>query len=346
MIEVVNKANVTEISVIGAIGSRFFDEDSQGTTLNSPERFADVLNTCNTPIEMKIRSLGGDLSEALTIYDMLKAHPHRVVANFIGPTGSAAHVLGMSADYVMCSANALQLGHRSMATITGNADDARNGANTLDTYDNQLVQIYKKRCGKSETEVYNWLKQNKWITPQEAKNFGLIDEIYKPSKVLNSAEIEELSKIHELPENFKQPEMENNDSTLKQSILNLVGFKNDAAIKAENETLKSEIETLKGQITNSADSATLPLKQEIETLKGEITNKVSAYDALKAEFDALKVSNEANEAEIARLKAGELPINSADPKSPNGEVTLSQGQKIIQELLNSATESEKLMYSK
>ena len=326
MIEVVNKANVTEISVIGAIGSRFFDEDKEGTTLNSIESFMGVLNSCGTPIEMKIASLGGDLGEALAIYDMLKAHPHRVVANFIAPTGSAAHVIGMGADYIKCSANALQLGHRSMAQVMGNADDARKVAETLDTYDNQLVQIYKKRSGKSEGDVYNWLKQNKWITPEEAKNFGLINEIYKPSKVLNSAEIEELSKIHELPENFKQPEMENNDS-LKQSILNLVGFKNDAAIKAENETLKSEIETLKTQITNSADSATLPLKQEIETLKGEVTNKVSAYDSLKAEYDALKITNEANEAEIARLKAGEVIVNSADPLNPVNETVETPEKK-------------------
>ena len=310
MFQIRNSADSTEIDIIGAIGEDWFGE---GNTLDTVR---DSFGQITSDVTVNVSSLGGDLIHALAIHDMFKAHPHRVTTNIIGATASAGTIIALGGDSIKISENSLFLGHKASQMAIGNADDLRAAANDLDKFDSRIIAIYKKKTGKSKNEIENWLKEDKWITAQEAKEFGLVDEVYKAKKVLNSKELTDLSNIKPLPENFKQPEMENNDSTLKQSILNLVGFKNDAAIKAENETLRSEIETLKGQITNSADSATLPLKQEIETLKGEITNKVSDYDALKATYDALVISNEANEAEIARLKAGELPINSNDPLNP------------------------------
>jgi len=315
MFEVVNRVGVTEINVIGGIGDAFFDETKAGSTLNSIESFLEVLNTTKGEIQLNIASLGGDLNEAFAIYDMLKAYPSRVITNFIAPTGSAGYVVGMGGDYIKSSSNALQLGHRAMLRVVGNSEQLRNAANTLDTYDSKLVSIYKKQSGKGDDEVYNWLRQDKWITPEEAKDFGLIHEIYKPKKVLNALEIEELETIHELPQNFKNPAMENtNDSTIKNSILNLLGVKNDASLKAENEALKEEIAKLKANPTNSVDVT--PFTAEIETLKGEVSNKATEFDKLKAELDALKVTNEATEAELAKYKAGEVENNGTDPANP------------------------------
>ena len=304
-----NTADHTEIDIIGAIGEDWFGE---GNTL---ETVRNSFGQITSDVTVNVSSLGGDLIHALAIHDMFKAHPHRVTTNIIGATASAGTVIALGGDTIKISENSLFLGHKASMFVGGNADDLRAAANDLDKFDSRLIAMYKKKTGKTKNEIENWLSEDKWITAQEAKEFGLVDEVYKAKKVLNTKELTDLSSIKPLPENFKQPEMENNDS-LKQSILNLVGFKNDAAIKAENETLKSEIETLKTQITNSADSATLPLKQEIETLKGEVSNKATAYDSLKAEYDALKITNEANEAEIARLKAGEVIVNSADPLNP------------------------------
>lgn len=320
MFQIRNSADHTEIDIIGAIGEDWFGE---GNTL---ETVRNSFGQITSDVTVNVSSLGGDLIHALAIHDMFKAHPHRVTTNIIGATASAGTVIALGGDTIKISENSLFLGHKASMFVGGNADDLRAAANDLDKFDSRLIAMYKKKTGKTKNEIENWLSEDKWITAQEAKEFGLVDEVYKAKKVLNTKELTDLSSIKPLPENFKQPEMENNDS-LKQSILNLVGFKNDAAIKAENETLKSEIETLKTQITNSADSATLPLKQEIETLKGEVSNKATAYDSLKAEYDALKITNEANEAEIARLKAGEVIVNSADPLNPVNETVETPEKK-------------------
>ena len=309
MFQIRNSADHTEIDIIGAIGEDWFGE---GNTL---ETVRNSFGQITSDVTVNVSSLGGDLIHALAIHDMFKAHPHRVTTNIIGATASAGTVIALGGDTIKISENSLFLGHKASMFVGGNADDLRAAANDLDKFDSRLIAMYKKKTGKTKNEIENWLSEDKWITAQEAKEFGLVDEVYKAKKVLNIKELTDLSSIKPLPENFKQPEMENNDS-LKQSILNLVGFKNDAALKAELDAVKLENETLKGQITNSADSATLPLKQEIETLKGEVTNKVSAYDSLKAEYDALKITNEANEAEIAKYKAGESGGKGKDPVNP------------------------------
>ena len=312
MFQIRNSGNATEIDIIGSIGEDWFGEGSTLETVKN--QFTEITND----VTINVSSLGGDLIHALAIHDLFKAHPHRVTTNIIGATASAGTIIAVGGDNIKISENSVFLGHKASQMAWGNADDLRAAADDLEKFDSRIIAIYKKKTGKSKAEIENWLKEDKWITAQEAKDFGLVDEVYKAKKVLNTKELSDLSKIKPLPENFKQPEMENNE-TLKQTILNAIGFKNDAAIKAENEALKAEIESLKGQIANSADSATLPLKQEIENLKVEITNKASEYDTLKAAYDALVTTNEANEAEIARLKAGETPVNGADPVNPIGE---------------------------
>ena len=310
--------NITQIDIIGDIGENWWT--GEGHTLESVRN---QLQNISGDLKVNISSLGGSLIDGLAIYDILRAHNGKVITNIIGATASSGFVIALGGDEVLISENSLLLTHRASSGCYGTADDMRSNADDLERFESRVLNISMKRSAKkkkTEQDVKALMNEERWMTAEEAMNdWGFVDSIYKPTKVLNSADLSKLSNIKPLPENFKQPEMENIDSTQKHSILNLLGFKNDAAIKAENETLRSEIETLKGQITNSTDSATLPLKQEIETLKGEITNKVSAYDALKAEFDALKVSNEANEAEIARLKAGEVEVKSIDPANPTIE---------------------------
>jgi len=309
MFQITNSAQSTEIDILGAIGEDWFGE---GNTL---ETVKNSIQSIENDITVNISSLGGDLIHALAIHDMFKAHPSRVTTNIVGATASAGTVIALGGDSIKISENSLFLGHRASMVAGGNADDLREAANDLDKFDSRLIAIYKKKTGKTKAEIENWLKEDKWITAQEAKAFGLVDEVVKPKKVLNTVELAELSKIHELPQNFKNPAMENtNDSTIKNSILNLLGVKNDASLKAENEALKEEIAKLKANPTNSVDIT--PFTAEIETLKGEVSNKATEFDKLKAELDALKVTNEATEAELAKYKAGEVENNGTDPANP------------------------------
>lgn len=304
MFQIVNNANHSEINIIGSIGEGFFEE---GITFENVKSQFDQIQS---DVVINLSSLGGDLIEALAIHDMFKAFPYNVTTNIMGATASAGTIIALGGDHIKISENSMFLGHRASQMAAGNADDLRAAANDLDKFDSRLIAIYKSKTKKPKQEIESWLKEDKWITAKEAKEFGLVDEVYKSKKVLNS--IEELEAIKPLPENFKQPEMENNDKTIINSILNAMGVKNDASLKAENEALRAELEELKGKVTNSVEPS------KITELEGVITNKTTELDSIKAELDALKVTNDANEAEIARLTAKPTNVEGNDP-SPDYE---------------------------
>jgi ATP-dependent Clp protease, protease subunit len=329
MLSIRNSADYTEIDIIGAIGEDWFGEGNTLETVRN--QFAEI----NNDITVNISSLGGDLIEALAIYDMFKATNNRVTTNIIGATASAGTVIAMGGDTIKISENSLFLGHKASLYAGGNADDLRAAANDLDKFDSRLIAIYKKKTGKTKAEIENWLKEDKWITASEAKEFGLVDEVYKSKKVLNSKEVEELSKIHELPQNFIQ--MENNESSLKSSILALVGFKNDEVLKAENIALKEKITALEAEQPKPVD--TTVFTTEIENLKSEIQAKAD-YDTIKAELETVK-------ADLEKAKAGVLVIAaSADPIPTNEPKVLNEGQKILADMLSNVPEDMKLIYAK
>lgn len=329
MLSIRNSADHTEIDIIGAIGEDWFGEGNTLETVRN--QFAEI----NNDITVNISSLGGDLIEALAIYDMFKATNNRVTTNIIGATASAGTVIAMGGDTIKISENSLFLGHKASLFAGGNADDLRAAANDLDKFDSRLIAIYKKKTGKTKAEIENWLKEDKWITASEAKEFGLVDEVYKSKKVLNSKEVAELSKIKELPQNFIQ--MENNESLLKSSIQNLLGFKNDEVLKAENSALKEEIESLKANQPEVVD--TTVFTTEIENLKSEIQ--------AKADYDTIKAKLESTEAELAKVKAGTLVVAASADPVPNAEPkVLNEGQKILAEMLKNVPEDMKLIYAK
>lgn len=328
MLSIRNSADHTEIDIIGAIGEDWFGEGNTLETVRN--QFAEITND----ITVNISSLGGDLIEALAIHDMFKSSPNRVTTNIIGATASAGTVIAMGGDTIKISENSLFLGHKASLMAWGNADDLRNAADDLDKFDSRLIAIYKKKTGKTKSEIENWLKEDKWITATEAKDFGLVDEVYKAKKVLNSKEIAELSKIHELPQNFIK--MENNESSLKSSIQALLGFKNDDVLKAENIALKDKITALEAAQPQAVDTSVFT--NEIESLKSQIEAKAD-YDTIKAELESAKT-------ELAKFKAPSANAPSGqDPDPSNEPKPLNEGQKILAEMLSNVPETIKMIYA-
>ena len=329
-----NSANLTTIDIIGSIGEDWFDEGNSLETVRG--QIVD-----DSDLEINISSLGGDLIEALAVHDMFKAHKGKVTTNIIGATASAGTVIALGGDYIRISENSLFLGHKASMMVGGNAEDLRAAADDLDKFDSRLINIYKKKTGKTKAEIEAWLIKDSWLTAEEAKAFGVVDEVYKAKKVLNSAELEELSKIHELPQNFNKME---DKTTLTEKILNAVGFRNDETIKAENETLKAKITDLESKVTEIKNAA--DLTTEIETLKGEVTNKVTELDSLKAELETAKTDIQNKATEIERLKANGIVTNTVTDPNPTGEPRkLSQAEQEMVNILNSVTPAERALYS-
>ncbi len=214
MIKITNSGKEHTIELYGDIGQSFW---SDGWTF---ERFKDELKGVSAPvINVKIKSNGGDVFEAFAIYDELRSMPARVVVDVVGSSASAATIIAAAGDEVRISENSRYLVHNAQSFVAGNKEALAEMYETLQSIDNQIINTYVKRTGKDRNVLAELMKEERWMTAEEALDWGFVDKIIKPVKITNSME-----KFKNLTEE-EQAEMD--------------------ALKAENEALKAELEEMK-----------------------------------------------------------------------------------------------------
>jgi len=131
----------------------------------------------NEDIQFDISTLGGDLSQAITIYSLIKAHAGKTIANIIGLTASAGTVIAAACDERIISDNALFLIHNGWTSVTGNTFDLQKTASDLMKNDAIMVKIYREVTGMKDEDIKNLMKASDWMTPEEALNYGFVDSI-------------------------------------------------------------------------------------------------------------------------------------------------------------------------
>ena len=67
--------------------------------------------------------------------------------------------------------------HQPSAGFQGQATDIEIHANEIMLLKKRLNEIYSKHTGRNVEEIKNALERDKFMTPQEAKEFGLIDKV-------------------------------------------------------------------------------------------------------------------------------------------------------------------------
>ena len=67
--------------------------------------------------------------------------------------------------------------HQPSAGYQGQATDIEIHAKEILALKDRLNKIYSKHTKKSESEMKKTLERDNYMTPMEAKNFGLIDEV-------------------------------------------------------------------------------------------------------------------------------------------------------------------------
>lgn len=150
----------------------FFGEDS-----TCPRDVRTVLDGAqpNDEIEVYINSGGGVIDVGSEIYTMLRSRSD--VKIFItGQACSAASVVAM-AGYCEMSPTALMMVHCVSTGVSGNHNTMEHMADVLRTADKALCTAYMDKTGKSESEVLDMMENETWLTAEQAKANGLIDEI-------------------------------------------------------------------------------------------------------------------------------------------------------------------------
>ena len=138
-------------------------------------------------VDVLIDSLGGSVSTALSIAAAFSNHGN-VAVHYVGMNASAATIASLGAKQVTIDCNAMYLVHKCSAEFFKwdnlNADDldalisqCKQMKNDLDKLDGNIASMYAGKCKKSNEELLALMKVGGWLTAQEAKEWGFVDEI-------------------------------------------------------------------------------------------------------------------------------------------------------------------------
>ena len=128
-------------------------------------------------INVHINSYGGDVSEGLAIYNVLREHPAQITTICDGFACSAASVVFMAGDKRIMSPASLLMIHNAWTIAMGNASALRKTADDIETITQASVEAYKRTVTISEEEIKALMDAETWILPANAVAWGFATDI-------------------------------------------------------------------------------------------------------------------------------------------------------------------------
>ena len=130
-------------------------------------------------ISLYINSPGGLVTAGLGIYDTMQYIKPEVTTLCIGQAASmGSFLLSAGAKGKRFSLpNSRIMVHQPSAGFQGQATDIEIHANEVLSLKKRLNEIYSKHTGKSVEDIKLALERDNFMTPENAKDFGLIDKV-------------------------------------------------------------------------------------------------------------------------------------------------------------------------
>lgn len=135
-------------------------------------------------ITIKLNSMGGELFAGKAIYDELKELKAHKTVKIMGVAMSAASVIMLAGDKIVANTGDIIMIHEARCTAwdSFDAEQAQRLANSLNGCNKAMAELYSKKTGKGVQEILNAMHNETWFTAQQAKDYGLIDEVLEDEK--------------------------------------------------------------------------------------------------------------------------------------------------------------------
>ncbi|HDR8094007.1 TPA: Clp protease ClpP [Bacillus cereus] len=185
--------NEYKLTVYGSIGGWFSENNAEAVRRKIQDVKAEK-------IYVHINSGGGSAFDGVAICNQLKQHSAEIIVHIDGWAASAASVIAMAGDKIIMPSNTMMMIHQASTFEYGNADLFEKTARDLRKIDSALAASYKKRFVGTDEELKQLLKDETWLTAEEAVALGLADEIADEIEIDDTQEDEEV----EVVENFKE----------------------------------------------------------------------------------------------------------------------------------------------
>ncbi|MFC3528448.1 ATP-dependent Clp protease proteolytic subunit [Paracoccus mangrovi] len=152
--------------------------DGMATLISAQLLFLEAENPTKD-ISMYINSPGGVVTAGLSIYDTMQYIKPRVSTLVVGQAASMGSLLLCAGQPGMRYSlpNSRVMVHQPSGGFQGQATDILIHARETEKLKRRLNEIYVKHTGRTLEEVEQALERDRFMSPAEAKEWGLIDEI-------------------------------------------------------------------------------------------------------------------------------------------------------------------------
>ena len=269
------------------------------------------------PVNVRISSLGGSVEHGLDIRQQFLDHGD-VTAYLYGLVASSATIAALGAKKVCISKYCMFLVHKVSNWVDAwgqmNADQIQELIDDLkenklqnDKFDLVLAQMYANKCNKQIDEILDTLKAGRWLTAQEALEYGFVDEIIEDAKEdkVNLASFTDKLNVLGFPALPQMGNKEDKESGWFQRIMEkLDAF--SPLLKSENSThlinliMKKDYQKVNailnveglefdkdGKVTLT-EAQVKALNEKVDALEKEASDKQAEVDDLTKQVDNLK----------------------------------------------------------
>ncbi len=153
-------------------------EDSMSALIVAQMLFLESENP-DKEMFLYINSPGGIITSGMAIYDTMQYIKPKIITVCTGQAASMGSLLlAAGAKGLRFSLpNARIMIHQPSGGFTGQATDIEIHAKEIISIKHRLNQIYVKHTGKSIKAVESNMERDNFMSPGEAKKFGIIDEV-------------------------------------------------------------------------------------------------------------------------------------------------------------------------
>ncbi|HES8530081.1 TPA: Clp protease ClpP [Streptococcus pyogenes] len=152
--------------------------DYYGMEATSAKSIINKLPEDSSDIILEVNSNGGLVTVGSEVYTALRNYKGKVTAEITGMAASAASVAVMGADKVVMSPTAQMMVHKALFNwVAGNSDDLDKASNALKSSDKAIVNAYVAKTGLSEDEIMNLMRNETFMSAQDAVEKGFADEV-------------------------------------------------------------------------------------------------------------------------------------------------------------------------
>ncbi|KAG1362803.1 ATP-dependent Clp protease proteolytic subunit 2, mitochondrial [Cocos nucifera] len=143
------------------------------------------------PVHLYINSPGGEVTAGLAIYDTIQYIRSPVTTLCIGQAASMGSLLltaGAPGER-RALPNARVMIHQPSGGASGQASDVAIHAQEILKLRERLNSIYAKHTGQPVQRIEQCMERDMFMTPEEAKDFGLVDEVieHRPISLVTDA---------------------------------------------------------------------------------------------------------------------------------------------------------------